>query len=99
MTSYIDDHKSLQVSKTIFVEVKRSTYNWIFNLDFNDTTKFYRPTESELYRLPYLLGELEDREGFFESYFAYDYYWKIKNNQHERVYDDQIYLEKNIYED
>jgi len=34
LDSFIDEFKAIQTTKTIFVEVKRSSYNWIFNLDF-----------------------------------------------------------------
>jgi hypothetical protein len=60
LDSFVDEHKAVQMSKTLFIEVKRSTYQWLFNLDPSDSAKFYRPTESELFRLPYFIAELED---------------------------------------
>lgn len=33
LDNYVDEHKTVQNSKTLFVEVKKSTYPWLFNLD------------------------------------------------------------------
>lgn len=81
LDAYIDDKKAIQVTKTLFVEVKRSAFSWLFNLDYQDHTKFYKPSESELYRLPYMINELDDTENFFDNNFSYSLYWKTKNNQ------------------
>lgn len=100
LDQYVDEYKSLQTTRTLFVEVKRSQYNWLFNLDSSDPHKYYRPQESELCRLQYLLGELDDSETFFDSLFSYNFYWKNRNNQPTRDYHDLTLYESNkLYEE
>lgn len=98
MDSYVDEYWAIQFNKTVFIEVKRPQHPWIFNLDTKDKSKFYQPSEFEMFKLPYMLNDMDDRESFFDYNFTYNLYWKSKNFS-PRDYFDQTYLEKNLYEE
>ncbi|CDW84830.1 ubiquitin carboxyl-terminal hydrolase [Stylonychia lemnae] len=95
---FIDEYKSVQTNKTVFIEVKRSGHQWIFNLESRDQSKFYHPTESEIWKLQYMLNDMDDRDTFFDYNFSYNLYWKNRNHT-IRDYFDQSYQDINLYEE
>lgn len=69
----IDEYNLLE--RAIMIEIKRPGHSWIFNLDYKDEHRFYKPTnDDEFMRIPYM-SDLDDKESFFDHNFSYNLYW------------------------